>query len=134
MLTIDPDKVCYIILKAREFDEKVEPEELDAGSNPSDDQSVEVLEDYADDPTYQELMSALEDLNDDEMNDLLALVWVGRGDFSRNEWQKAVDQANETRNERAAAYLVGTPNLGDLLEEGLAVMGKSCADFGMGHL
>ena len=99
MLSIDPDKVGYIILKAREFDEKVEPEELERGSNPSDDQSIEILEDYADDPTYQELMAALENLNEDEMVELLALTWLGRGDFSREEWKVALRQAREARNE-----------------------------------
>jgi hypothetical protein len=33
-LNISPEKVCYIIIKAREFDAKVEPVEPDPGSNP----------------------------------------------------------------------------------------------------
>ncbi len=134
MLTIDPDKVGYIIVKAREFDEKVEPGELDRGSNPSDDQCVEILEDYADDPTYQELMAALQVLNVDEMVEILALTWLGRGDFGPKEWKKALRQAREARNKRAAQYLVGTPMLGDFLEEGLAALGYSCEGVEMGRL
>ncbi len=134
MLTIDPDKVGYIILKAREFDEKVEPEELERGSNPSDDRSIEILEDYADDPTCQELMAALENLNEDEMVELLALTWLGRGDFSREEWKVALRQAREACNEQAAFYLAGTPMLGDFLEEGLASLGYSYEGVGMGRL
>ena len=34
-LNISVDKVCYIALKAREFDAKVEPVEPDPGSNPA---------------------------------------------------------------------------------------------------
>ena len=134
MLTIDPDKVGYIIVKAREFDEKVAPEELDRGSNPSDDQCVEILEDYADDPTLQELMAALQNLNEDEMVELLALTWLGRGDFGPEEWKEALRQARETRNKRAAQYLAGTPMLGDFLEEGLAALGYSCEGVEMGRL
>ena len=36
-LTISPEKVCFIIIKAREFDAKDEVTEPDPGSNPSDD-------------------------------------------------------------------------------------------------
>lgn len=36
-LTISPEKVCFIIIKAKEFDAKDEVTEDDPGSNPSDD-------------------------------------------------------------------------------------------------
>ena len=49
-LTISPEKVCFLIVKAREFDAKEAVDEPDPGSNPSDDKDVEVLEDYGDDP------------------------------------------------------------------------------------
>ena len=43
-LNIDPGKVCFIILKAREFDAKVDPVEPDPGSNAADDGERAVLE------------------------------------------------------------------------------------------
>ncbi len=36
MLTIDREKVCNLIIKAREFDAKLEPEVSDRGDNPGD--------------------------------------------------------------------------------------------------
>jgi len=75
-LNISADKVCYIILKAREYDVKVEPSENDPGSNPTDDDEREILEDRGDDPTLAELRSAIDDLNDDEVVDLIALAWL----------------------------------------------------------
>jgi len=33
-----------------------------------------------------------------------------------------------------ASYLLGTPLLGDFLEEGLSMLRYSCAEFEMGHL
>src|SRR5258706_6509384 len=80
-LNISAEKVCYIIVKAREFDAKVPPVEPDPGSNPADDGEREILEDYADDPTLLELRSAIDDLNEDEVVDLIALAWLGRADF-----------------------------------------------------
>ena len=57
MPEISTEKVCFIILKARELDVKVAPEELSGGSNPTDDGMQSILEDYADDPTREELKS-----------------------------------------------------------------------------
>jgi hypothetical protein len=48
-LTITPDSVFAILLKAREFDVKVPQTDPDSGSNPSDDDSVDALEFGTDD-------------------------------------------------------------------------------------
>lgn len=45
MLEISDDKVCYIIVKALEFDVKVQPLISDPGSNPADDKGTAILED-----------------------------------------------------------------------------------------
>ena len=133
-LNVNPEKVCFIIVKAREFDAKVDPVETDPGSNPADDDEREVLEDYADDATFEELQGALETLDDDEVIDVIALAWVGRGDFGRDEWPAARALADERHRGRSAEYLIGIPTLGDYLEEGLAELGYSCADYEKGHL
>jgi hypothetical protein len=133
-IDINLEKVCFIIVKAREFDAKVDPVEPDPGSNPGDDGEREILEDYADDPTLEELRGAIDLLDDDEMVDLIALAWVGRGDFSRSEWPDARALARERHRQHSAAYLVGMPTLGDLLEEGLAELGYSCSDYDAEHL
>ena len=91
MLSISPERVCFLIVKAREFDAKMEPEIPDPGDNPTDDADREILFDYPDDPTVEEIRGFLESLNEDEATELLALVWVGRGDFDVDEWDEAVD-------------------------------------------
>lgn len=133
-LNINTEKVGFIILKAREFDAKVDPVEPDPGSNPTDDAESAILEDYEDDPTLEELRGAIDSLDDDEIIDLIALAWVGRGDFDRNEWLSARRLARERHRPRSADYLVGMPALGDYLEEGLAVLGHSLPDQTTGHL
>ncbi len=134
MLNISLEKMCYIIIKAREFDAKVEPVEPDPGSNPADSGAREILSDYRNNPTCEELWTALEVLNNDEMVDLLALAWLGRGDYTKDEWADAVAQAWQTRNERAVPYLIGIPLLGDFLEEGLSQLGYSCEEYEIDRL
>lgn len=122
-LALPVQKVVYIIEKAREFDAQVDEDDPDSGSNPSDDMEVSILEATPDNPTEDELTAALANLNDDELTELLALLWVGRGDYDRASWREAVRQAREAKNKRIVRYLVGTPMLGDLIEEGLAELG-----------
>lgn len=134
MVTINPEKVCYIVIKAREFDEKVDPGDDDPGSNPGDDKSVEILEDRPDDPTLEELMGAIDTLNEDEGLELIALAWIGRGDFEPEEWDEALEAAREVPEKRIADYLIQMPLLGDYLEEGLAKFDLNCIEFETGRL
>ena len=124
MLTINPDKVCYVIAKAREIDVKVAPEEL----SDDDDDMERILEDYADDATYQELKEFLEIQSDDDLVDLLALTWIGRGEYSRAEWQDVRKEIRDVREKHTVEYLLGTPLLADYLEEGLNQFEISCND------
>lgn len=127
-MDIPLEKVCYIVIKAREFDVKEAPVEEDRGSNPADEGMMEVLADYPDDPTYEELKSFLDDLNRDEFVDLLALVWIGRGDYTAQEWNEVVKEARSVVDKKAPDYLLGIPLLADFLEEGLNALGYSCLD------
>ena len=133
-LRISPEKVCFVVVKARELDVKVAPEEVDRASNPTDDQMVSILEDYADDPTLEELKSFLEALNDDELEDLLALTWLGRGDYGIDDWNELMEEVRDVRERDTVGYLLGTPLLPDYLEDGLAEFGLSCDEFELGHL
>ena len=58
-LSISPEKVCYIIAKAREFDAKDVVTDPEDGCNPTDDAMVSVLEDHRDDPVVQEITAAI---------------------------------------------------------------------------
>ena len=134
VLTTNPEKLFYIIVKAREFDVKVPPEGLNTGDNPSDNKDLEILEDYADDPTYMELVSVLENLNEDEIVEVLALVWLGRDDYTADDWAEILEQARDAHDEKAVPYLVGTPLLGDYLEEGLSQLGYSIEEYEIDRL
>ena len=130
-LTISAEKAFFIIVKAREFDEKVAPSDPGSGSNPSDDKEVDVLE-AGDDATLQELAAALTGLNEDEQLDLVGLMWLRRGDFGT--FAEARQQAADMTDKHIPRYLIGTPQLGDYLEEGLATLGISLKSFEIGRL
>ena len=127
-LIIPTDKVGFIIVKAREFDEKVADSDPDEGSNPTDDGNADILEDKAGDGTREELVGAINALNEDEQVELVALAWLGRGTYDLSEWSDALQVARDEHNKRTAQYLLGLPMLGDYLEEGLAAFGETISD------
>ncbi|POR47131.1 DUF3775 domain-containing protein [Bosea psychrotolerans] len=124
-LTLNPDAAFAILLKAREFDGKVEETDPDTASNESDDNSVDVLEERSSDTTLHELTSAIRDLNEDELLDLIALIWIGRGDFAISEWDEARSSARDIGRARAPRYVAGIPLVSDYLEEALSQLGFS---------
>lgn len=133
-LQISPEKVCFVIVKAREFDVKDVVTEPDPGSNASDDMMASVLEDHGDDPVLQELTSFIDSMSEDEQVDLVALAWLGRGDYSAADWPEVRKEASEAHNQNTARYLLGMPTLGDFLEEGLSLLGYSCEPFEVNRL
>jgi hypothetical protein len=123
------DKVCDFIMRAKALDVKEGMTDPASGSNPIDDGNLDSLTSDPDDATEQELRDVVAGLNDDERADLIALVYIGRGDMEAEEWGAAVRLAREREASSSlstADWLIGIPNLGDLLEEGLAAMGRSC--------
>jgi hypothetical protein len=127
-LSISPEKVCYIIAKAREFDAKDVVTDPDDGSNPTDDAMVAVLEDHRDDPVVQEIAAAIFAMSEDEQIDLVTLAWLGRGDGSLEDWDELRAEAARAHNKRTASYLLGMPLLADYLDEALAQFGHSCEE------
>lgn len=125
---INVDKVCFIIAKSRELDAEDEGLKPD-DSNPTDDDSRDILTDEAYDTIKDELASFIDALDDDEKSELVALAWVGRGDYGTSEWNVAVSDARSRQEMEASAYLLGIPLLCDYLESGLAAFDLSCQDF-----
>jgi len=128
-LAIAFEKVCCISSMARQFDAKVMVTEPNPDSNPTDDGERAILENHADDPVRQELVTFIHDLNVDEQIDLLALVRLGRGDFDLAEWAAFRSESANEFNSRSAFSLLSVPLLSDYLEEALSQFGASCEEF-----
>ena len=127
-LTISTDQVAFLIEKARQFDAKDIASDPDSGSNGADDDMIDVLEDNGGDPVQKEIYGFVAALTEDEQIDLVALMRLGRGDGTIEEWDELRKEAADGRNGHTARYLLGEPLLGDLLAEGLDAFGISWAD------
>jgi hypothetical protein len=82
-----------------------------------------LAEEEEEDLTSRELRELIRGLNVDEAAELIALMWLGRGDYESSEWSLAVSEAAARGNRRTSDYLLGMPMLGDWLEEGLEKLG-----------
>lgn len=126
MLNVNPDTVCRLIDLAHVFHAKeavVIPQEP---TSPSDDWALQVLADHGDDEVFLEFQSIIEDLEPDQQQQVVALLWLGRGDAGLDEWASLLEQAADEWNERTAEYLIAHPFLADHLRDGLELHGYSC--------
>ncbi len=129
MLDIEPEIVYFLVLKSREFDEKDVPgEDTDPDAGPADEQIDRDMQYFDGDPTAQEIKDLIDGLNEDQQAELVALTWLGRGDYTADDWREAVETALERRTNPTSEYLLGTPMLGDYLEEGLTLLGYTVED------
>ncbi len=122
-LSISPEKVFFIITKSRQSDSNA------TASGSSSDSSGNMDEDHGRITDRSELSGFIRDLNVDEQIDLVALMWLGRGDGDLDNWRDLRSEAERAHNNRTASYLTGTPMLADYLEEALSQFGKSFEDF-----
>lgn len=114
MPEINTDKVCFVVEKARTL--------------LSQDEGAPSSASYA--PLRRGLVEFIDDLDCDEAAALVALAWIGRGDFEPEDWRSAVALAVERCDHAPSAYLLGMPLLPDYLEDALSAYDCSCRDFG----
>jgi hypothetical protein len=99
MLTISPRKVAQVILMGRELDR-----------------------------AEGELRAFIDRMSEDEQNELVALMWIGRDSFDVAELEEAIATAREEASTPCADYMIGTPHMSDHLEAGLEALGISATD------
>lgn len=126
MMELNPESVCFLIDKAKEFHAKEEVVIPDEPLSPTEDWARQALADHADDLTFQEFKATIDDLEPDQQATLVALMWLGRGDYSEDQWDDAYAEAKAQWTPRTAAYLMARPMVADYLIEGLSLLGYSC--------
>lgn len=124
--------VCHVIHRARELVADLNSLDDEPGRRAADDISDELPEEdnagLSESPEYEELKEYIQNLNDDEQIELVALTWVGRGTYTADDWDEALEVARDEHAKNAARYLLGQPLLADELEQGLDEFGLSCED------
>jgi hypothetical protein len=150
-ITMPLETVKSIIERAREY-ELVDDEDFDdeEGEDEDDDDSdVDSDVDSDDDDTDEPLLVAndddldeeegddleddeeafedvLEGLTSEELAELLALSWVGEGDYEN--WDEAVGAARALSQDDLIVQLAENPTLSDAIERGLVALGYQISD------
>ena len=129
MFEINKEIICNIIKKAREIDiiEDIIPPDEDLAEL-SDVEWSKLLAEYQSDSSYIELKNLINDLEPDQQHDVIALMYIGRGDFEKDEWHAALKQSHTIRRNNRADYLISKNMLADYLSEGLAKFDYSCEE------
>jgi Protein of unknown function (DUF3775) len=122
-LAMDPAYLRMLILKVRALMAKEETDIDDVGDNAVDDESRVVLQESADDLSRDELVQEIGGLDLDQQNELVALMWIGRGDAEAEDWDEMMAQAESRHEISTAEYLLGHPELADYWAEGLEKLG-----------
>lgn len=126
-LNINPEKVCEIVEMGRELAGLAISTAGD-DTTTGDDSPLETLVEPSEgkDPRRRELVAYLGALDAEEQVNLLALILLGRGDFSLDEWEDALITARDSIEDKSADFLVGDPALPGYLLEGLEAFEESC--------
>ncbi len=125
MVEINSGIISNIILKAREINIADDLKMPDSQNDLSDTEWRQAKAEYQEDESTLELKALITDLESDQQLQVIALMYVGRGDFKENEWNAALTQARTIPAQTRADYLLSKPMLADYLEEGLSLFGYS---------
>ncbi len=126
-LTIDPAYLRNLIIKVRAIMAKEAADIPDVGGNASDDEIPVTLQEIPGDLSIEELREEFEGLNVDQKNELVALMWLGRGDVEPQEWKNTVDLARQRREVATIDYLLDHPLLADYWALGLERLGHGAS-------
>lgn len=126
---VAPDTVCFLAVQAQAFSAKTPGPGDEAVDAADDDQALGVLG-FVDDASDDLFIGTVEALSDEEQIDLVALAWVGRGDYEADDFEEARRTATAAYNrDSIASYLLGMPLLGVYLEDALSYYDETCQDY-----
>src|SRR3954471_17223180 len=130
------ETICRLILRAKELEAQVPsageeetPDDVDDFDDEGD-QALSVLDDELNESVEEEVRAVLDDLAEDQLAEILALAWVGRGTYDASEWDDAFEEANSLDGDEKIDELMDMPLLGGHLEAGLAAFDYSCDGVG----
>jgi len=133
------ETICRLILRAKELDAQTvaddpheDPEDVDDIDEDEDGEggALSVLEDELNTGVEEEIIALLDDLAEDQLAELVALAWVGRGTYDASEWDEAFEEANGLEVDERIDELLDMPALDSHLEASLAAFDYSCEGIG----
>jgi hypothetical protein len=140
MLTVNADVVCRLIDLSHIYhgqEGTVIPDEMDnavldssvsIADSPADDAPGQMAAGHGDETAFMEFKSITEELDPDHQQEIVALLWLGRGDYTLEEWDSIVEQARDQWTPETADYLIDHPLLAAYLQDGLELHGYDCSE------
>ncbi|MCE0724513.1 MULTISPECIES: DUF3775 domain-containing protein [Legionella] len=122
MLSLDTETIRDLLDKARQFQAK---EDVSFPEVTDEMDALYVLADHQDDPVYQETIEFIDNLRPDQQATLVALMYLGRGDYTQEEWEDALNFAEDELTEHTGEYLLSRPTVADDIARGLNMLGIS---------
>jgi hypothetical protein len=127
-LRISTDKVEDFIEAARELAGKIASTAGD-GTTTGDDSKLVSIEEYAgDDDRRGQAVEFIAGLNVAEQVDLLALIYIGRGDYDIADWDDALREARDRIEARDPDYMIGDAALPEYLGSALDAFEQAAAN------
>ena len=121
-LPFDSDEIEELVLRFNAVMAKEGTDIPDLGGNASDDEVAETLQETRGDLSRDEITQEIESMNDEQKDALVALFWIGRGDAEPEEWEATKALARQQHDGLVSRYLLGQPEAGEFLTEGLEAM------------
>lgn len=122
-ISIDHNYLARLIIKMRGVQAKEGVVDPDSGSNAVDDDMVDVLQDSPGDLSSRELHAEIRALDEQQQAELVALMWIGRGDGEPEEWEATVALAKDRKTGPTSDYLLRQPLVADQWAEGAEKIG-----------
>jgi hypothetical protein len=122
-LDLSPAYIARLVFKARGVQSREGLTDPQSGSNPTDDKTIDALQDAPSDLSRRELEQEIRGLASGERDELVALFWIGRGDYEPDDWATALRAAGGRRETPSERSLLGHPLVGDYWAEGLQRLG-----------
>lgn len=122
-LDIKSDYLGMLMIKVRALMARQETADPDSGVEPGDEDGPAVLREQADDLSREEILEEIEGLEPGQRAELVALMWLGRGDAEKEDWRDTVRLAVEREEMPTGEYLLDNPLVAEYWAEGLDKLG-----------
>lgn len=120
-ISVKPDYLEMLLIKMRAIRGGESTGIARPASNPVDDPLHAGRSDEAGERWRDEVASEIGALDAGQQADLIALMWLGRGDASAQEWASLRDRAREYSDD-PARYLLSDPHAAEFIADGMRAL------------
>lgn len=123
-LTIEPGYLRRLLFKMRAATIGDQDSPRDARDNAGEGgHHITLNEEVDTEARREELVEEIEAMDPEHQIELVALMWVGRGDFGQQDWDEALALATERADTPTSRYLLSHPMAADDIASGLEELG-----------